>query len=158
MSWSFGDPAGWTLACMLFLLWSSVLGLAIYSISYRLLTMASLDQTEQPSRRVSVTLGVVVAIAVFTALYVTTLSGFTRLDLRDGELTFRYSLPDRAVSLPLNDVVTVKEEPAHKSQWRLILTSDSSETFESALSSRVEVHKAGNFLREQMVARPSPQP
>ena len=158
MTWSFGDPTGWTIACILFFVWSSLIGLGIHAISYRLLTMGFLDQTERPSRRVSVTLGTVVAMAVFSALYYTSLRGFTQLDLRDDELTFRYILPDRTTSLPFYNVTTVQEEPAHKSQWRLILITDSSGTFESVLASRREVHQAGNILREQLVSRHSLQP
>lgn len=151
LSWSFGDPTGWTIACVLFLLWSGVVGVGFYSISYRLLTMGSLDQKQLPSRRVSVILGTVIGLTVFSALYFASLSGFSQLDLYNDQLTFRYILPERTTSLPFHEVVNVQEEPAYKGRWRLILTTESSGTYESALAFRTEVHRAGDFLRQQMV-------
>ena len=55
------------------------------------------------------------------------------------------------MSLPFPEVTHVREESAYKGQWRLILTTESSGTYESALAFRSEVHKAGEFLRQQMV-------
>jgi|SRR5215467_716409 len=151
LTWSFGDPTGWTVACVLFLLWSGVIGAGFYSISYRLIRMGSLDQGQRPSPRISVILGVAVALTVFAALYFTSLSGFSQLDLRNGQLTVRYILPERATTLPFHEVISVEEEPAYKGRWRLILTTESSGTYESALAFRTEVHKAGDFLRQEMV-------
>ena len=151
LTWSFGDPTGWTVACVLFLLWSGVIGAGFYSISYRLIRMGSLDQVQRPSPRISVILGVAVALTVFAALYFTSLSGFSQLDLRNGQLTVRYILPERATTLPFHEVISVEEEPAYKGRWRLILTTESSGTYESALAFRTEVHKAGDFLRQEMV-------
>jgi hypothetical protein len=150
LSWSFGDPTGWTVACGLFLLWSGVLGLGFYSISYRLLTMGSLDQKRRPRRRVSVLIGTAIALAVFSTLYFTSLRGFSQLDLRNDELTIRYILPERTTIVPFTEVINVEEEPAYKGRWRLVLTTDSSVTYESALAFRTEVQKAGEFLRQQM--------
>jgi len=151
LSWSFGDPTGWTVACVLFLLWSAVVGVGFYSISYRLARMGSLDQEQRPSRRVSVILGVVAGLAVFSALYLTSLRGFSQLDFRNGQLTVRYILPERTTVLPFHEVISVQEEPAYKGRWRLVLTTDSTVIYESALAFRTEVHKAGDFLRQQMV-------
>jgi hypothetical protein len=102
LSWSFGDPTGWTIACVLFLLWSGLVGLGISSISYRLLSMGSLDQKQRASRRASGMLGSVIACAIFLALYFASLSGFTQLDLRNDQLTLRYILPERTMALPFS--------------------------------------------------------
>jgi hypothetical protein len=153
-SWAFGDPTGWTIACFLFGLWSGVVGLGVYSISYRLLSMGSLDQEQKVSRRTSVVLGTLVALAIFSTLYFTSLSGFSQLDLRNGTLTFRYMLPERTMVLPFSEVMIVQEEPAFKGRWRLVLTTETNETYESALTSRTDVHRAGDFLRQQL-AQPS---
>ena len=150
LTWSFGDPTGWTVACVLFLLWAGVMGVGFYSISYRLIRMGSLDQGQRPSRRISVTLGAAVALTVFAALYSTSLGGFSQLDLRNGQLIVRYILPERTTTLPFHEVISVQEEPAYKGRWRLVLTTDS-RTYESALAFRGEVHKAGDFLRQQMI-------
>jgi hypothetical protein len=151
LCWSFGDPTGWTVACVLFLLWSGVVGVGFYSISYRLLNMGSLDQKERPNHRASVMLGVVIGLALFSALYFTSLSGFSQLDLHNDQLTFRYILPERTTSLPFHEVINVTEEPTYKGRWRLILTTESNGTYESALAFRTEVQNAGDFLRQQMV-------
>ena len=150
-SWSFGDPTGWTIACVLFLLWSGLVGLGVSSISYRLLSMGSLDQKLRASRRASGILGTGIALAMFSTLYVASLSGFTQLELRNDQLTLRYILPERTRALSFSEVVNVHEEPAYKDRWRLIVITDSSGTYESALSFGMEVHKAGDFLRQQMV-------
>lgn len=59
-------------------------------------------------------------------------------------------LPERTVVLPFIDVRHVQEEPAFKGQWRLMLTTETSGTYESVLASQSDVHKAGEFLRQQM--------
>ena len=149
-TWSFGDPTGWTIACVLFFLWAGVVGLGVYGISYRLVSMGSLDQEQRAGRQTSIVLGTLVALAIFFALYFTSLSGFSQLDLRDDQLTVRYILPERTTILPLSEVVNVQEEPAYKGRWRLVFTTETSGTFESALASRTDVHKAGDFLRQQL--------
>jgi hypothetical protein len=154
LSWSFGDPTGWMIACILFLLWSGVIGLGVYGLSHRLLSMGSLDQEQRASRQPSVILGTVIAIAMFSALYFTSLSGFSQLDLRNDQLTFRYILPERTTVLAFSEVATVQEEPAYKGRWRLVLTTETSGTYESALASHADVRRAGDFLRERM-AQPS---
>ena len=151
LSWSFGDPTGWTVACIFFLLWSCVTGVGFATIWYRLLTTRYLDQNQRPSRRASIIFGGVIGLGVFSALYFTSLSGFSQLELHNDQLTFRYILPERTTSLPIHEVIHVGEEPAYKGQWRLILTTESNGTYESALAFRTEVHKAGEFLRQQMV-------
>jgi hypothetical protein len=113
--------------------------------------MGSLDQKRRPRRRVSVMIGTAIALAVFSTLYFTSLRGFSQLDLRNDELTIRYILPERTTIVPFTEVINVEEEPAYKGRWRLVLTTDSSVTYESALAFRTEVQKAGEFLRQQMV-------
>jgi len=149
-TWSFGDPTGWTVACVLFSLWSGVVGLGVYGISYRLLTMGSLDQEQRAGRQTSIVLGTLVALAIFFALYFTSLSGFSQRDLRDDQLTVRYILPERSMVLSFSEVMNVQEEQAYKGLWRLVLTTETSGTYESVLASRTDVRKAGDFLRRQM--------
>ena len=71
MSWSFGDPTGWMVGCLIFGLFSLVLGGGVYGISFRLTRMGSLDDPHQASRRLSIVLGCLMAIGIFSALYVT---------------------------------------------------------------------------------------
>lgn len=150
MSWTFGDPIGWMVGCLFFGLFSLILGGGVYGISFRLARMGSLDESRQASRRPSVVLGCLMAIGIFSALYVTSLSGFSQLEFRNRHLTIQYMLPERTMMLPFIEVMRVQEEPAFKGQWRLVLTTETSGTYESVLASRTEVHKAGEFLRQQM--------
>src|SRR5512138_15540 len=154
-SWSFGDPTGWTIGCALFVLLSGTIGGGVYALSYRLLMMGSLDQEEKASPRLSIVLGTLVALAIFSALYLTSLSGFSRLDLHDGRLTIHYILPNRTVVLPFSKILSVQEESAYKGRWRLALIAESGGTYESALAFRDDVHRAGTFLNKQ-IAQPVP--
>ena len=149
-TWSFGDPTGWTIACALFFLWAGMVGLGVYGISYRLVSMGSLDQEQRASRTTSVVLGAFVALVIFFAFYLTTLSGFSQLALRDDQLTVRYILPERSMVLSFSEVMNVQEEQAYKGLWRLVLTTETSGTYESVLASRTEVRKAGDFLKRRM--------
>jgi hypothetical protein len=150
MSWSFGDPTGWMVGCLFFGLISLVLGGLVYGVSSRLTSMGSLDEPRQASRRPSVVLGCLMAIGIFSALYVTSLSGYSQLELRNGHLTIHYMLPESTVVLPFIEVMHVQEEPAFKGQWRLVLTTETSRTYESVLASPSDVHRAGEFLRQLM--------
>jgi len=149
MSWSFGDPTGWMVGGLFFGFFSLVLGGLVYAVSFRLACMGSLDEPRQTSRRLSVVLGGLMAMGIFSALYVTSLSGFSQLEFRNGHLTLHYLLPERTVVLPFIEVMTVQEEPAFKGQWRLVLNTGTSGAYESALASQSAVHKAGEFLRQQ---------
>lgn len=150
MSWSFGNPTGWIIGCLFFGLLSLGLGGLVYGIAFRLTRMGSLDEPRQANRRPSVVLGCLMAIGIFSVLYVTSLSGFSQLEFRNGQLTIQYMLPERTVELPFIDVMTVQEEPAFKSQWRLVLTTETSGAYESVLASRSDVHKAGEYLRQKL--------
>jgi len=90
------------------------------------------------------------AMGIFSTLYVTSLSGFSQIEFRNGHLTIHYRLPERTVVMPFIEVMHVQEEPAFKGQWRLVLTTETRGTYESALASQSDVHKAGEFLRQQM--------
>ncbi|MBY0249402.1 MAG: hypothetical protein K2Q17_17240 [Nitrospiraceae bacterium] len=149
-SWSFGDPTGWAIACGVFLMLSIGLGWAVYGISYRLLTMGSLDRRDQVRRWPSAMGGFLVALVIFSMLYATSLSGFLQLDYRNGQLAIHYTLPSRTVMLPFIEVMNVQEAPAFKGRWRLVLTTDTSGTHESALASYDEVRQAGAWIRRQM--------
>ena len=150
MIWTFGDPIGWMVGCLVFGLFSLILGGAVYGISFRLARMGFLDESRQASRRPSVVLGCLTAIGIFSALYVTSLSGFSQLEFRNGHLTIQYMLLKRTMVLPFIELMRVQEEPAFKGQWRLVLTTETSAIYESVLASRTDVHKAGEFLRQQM--------
>jgi len=150
LSWSFGDPTGWAIGCGFFLLISTAIGWVVYGSSYRLLNMGSLDLRDQVRRWPSVMFGALVALGIFTMLYATSLSGFSQLDYRTGQLIIHYMLPERTVILPFIEIMNVQEEPAFKGRWRLVLTTDTSGTYESVLASYDEVRHAGEWVKRQM--------
>jgi len=51
--------------------------------------------------------------------------------------------------LPFSDLITVQEEgPAFKGRWRLVLITETSGTYENALTPQADVHRTGAFLRQ----------
>ena len=151
LSWSFGDPTGWAIVCGLFLSFSTAVGWGVCGISYHFLSMGSLDQRQRASCRPCVVLGGLTALIIFAAFYFTSLRGFPQLDYRTGQLTIHYMLPERTVVLPFIEVMNVQEVPAFKGQWRLVVVTDTSGIYESALSSQADVNRAAELLRRQMV-------
>jgi hypothetical protein len=150
LSWSFGDPTGWMIGCGFFLILSIGIGWLIYGISYRLLAMGSLDLRNQVPHWPSACLGSLIALGIFAMLYASSLSGFSQLDYRHGQLTVHYLLPERIVVLPFIEVMNIQDEPAFKGQWRLVIVTDTSGIYESALASRDDVRQAAEWLRREM--------
>lgn len=122
----------------------------MYGLSYRLLSMGSLDQGQRASHRPCVVLGGLTAFIIFAGFSLTSLSGFSKLDYNTGQLTIHYILPERTVVLPFIEVMNVQEEPAFKGRWRLVLTTDTSGMYESVLASSDEVRHAGEWVKRQM--------
>lgn len=152
LSWSFGDPIGSTVAGVVFVALAGGIGFMVYGASYRLLTMGSLDETHRVSHRFSLALGLLFALVIFSACYATTLSGFFQLDLQGGQLTFHYMLPERIHTVAVEDVADLREEPAFKGQWRLIVTTADGDRYESVLATHEAVRQAEEALI-QRVAR-----
>jgi len=150
MSWSFGDPTGWTSACIVFLVISCVIEVGISSLSYRLLCMGSLGEGQAVGRRFSFALGFLCAVGIFSAVYLSSLTGFVTLEFHDGQIVLEYILPKRTVVLPVTEVFHIQEEPAYKGRWRLVLSTEPSETYDSALASGAEVHRAGAWLSNEL--------
>ena len=150
LSWSFGDPTGWAIACGFFCLFRQRLGGAcaaspIISSAWGLLTKGN-GQAADP-----VLFWAGSALIIFAAFYFASLRGFPQLDYRTGQLTIHYMLPERTVVLPFIEVMNVQEVPAFKGQWRLVVVTDTSGIYESALSSQADVNRAAELLRRQMV-------
>ena len=150
LSWAFGDQAGWMMAASFFALLSSGIGWVVYGLFSQLRTMGSLGQSGTVSRRGGVVLGVVVGGSVFAMLALTSLSGFARLTLQEGHLTIQYRWTGQEVVLPFIEVMDVREEPAYKGQWRLVVVTDTNGSYESALSSPSAVRAAAELLRTNM--------
>lgn len=84
-------------------------------------------------------------------LAMTSLSGFAQLMFRNSTLTIQYRWTGQAVVLPFIEVMDIREEPAFKRQWRLVVVTDTNGIYESALASQEDVHRAAEWLRRQMV-------
>lgn len=150
MSWSFGDETGWMVGAGAFLAIALGVGWGVYVGSHRLFSMGSLDLGRPVSRRPSIVLGVLVGVSVFSSFYFTALSGFTRLDYRDGQLIMGYILPAHTVSVSFLEVMNVQEKPTYKGRWRLVLITDIHGSYESALSWQADVHQVAEWLRREM--------
>ncbi|OQW43756.1 MAG: hypothetical protein A4C66_08515 [Nitrospira sp. HN-bin3] len=150
LSWAFGDQAGWMMAGSFFALLSGGIGWVVYGLFSRLRTMGSRGQSGTVSRRGGTILGVVVGGSVFAMLALTSLSGFARLALQEGNLTIQYRWTGQKVVLPFIEVMDVREEPAFKGQWRLVVVTDTNGTYESALSSHTVVRAAAELLKTKM--------
>jgi hypothetical protein len=150
MSWSFGDPTGWMIGGGIFLAFSLAIGWVVYGVSYRLQSMGSLAQSVPASRRGSVVLGLIIGGGVLAMLAMTSLSGFAHVMLQNGTLTIQYRWTGQAVVLPFIEVINIREEPAFKGQWRLVVVTDNNGVYESALASQEDVHRAAETLRQQM--------
>lgn len=150
MSWSFGDETGWMIGAGVFCVIAFGIGWVVSEVAHRLRSMGSLDLGRPVSRWPSVVLGALIGVSVFSSFYFAALSGFTRLDYRDGELMLGYILPARTVSVPFVEVMNVQEEPAHKGRWRLRLMTDTHGSYESALASQADVHQVAEWLWREM--------
>lgn len=149
-SWTFGGQTGWMIGGGFFALLSSGIGWAVYGLFSKLRTMGSLGQSSTVSRRGGVILGVFVGGSVFAMLALTSLSGFARLTLQEGSLTIQYRWTGQEVVLPFIEVMDIREEPAFKGQWRLVVVTDTKGIYESALSSPTIVRAAAELLRAKM--------
>lgn len=150
MSWSFGDQTGWLIGAGFFTLFAMLLGWAVYAVSYRFLAMGSLDCSIPVSRRGSAVFGLIIGGGVFVMLAMASLNGFAQLMLQNGNLTIQYRWTGEAVVLPLIEVMNIREEPAFKGRWRLVVVTDTNGIYESALSSQADVHLVAEILRRQM--------
>jgi hypothetical protein len=107
--------------------------------------MGFLDQGHRASRRPGIILGTLVAFVIFAAAYLTSLSGFSQLEYRYGQITIQYILPECAVMLPFIGVLKVQEERVFKGRWRLVLTTDASGTYEESLASQTDVRRCSGL-------------
>jgi hypothetical protein len=155
VSWSFGDEAGWMIGAGVFCVIAFGIGWGFSEIVHRLRRREALELGRPVSRKPSMILGVLVGVAVFALFYFTALSGFMQLDYHREQLSMRYILPARTVVLPFIEVMNVQEVPEHKGRWRLVLTTDTSGTYESALSWQADVYQAAEWLRREMRQLPS---
>lgn len=154
MSWTFGDPAGWMIGAGVFLGIACGIGWGASEITHRLRRREALDLGRPVSRKPSLIFGLLLGAAVFSLFYFTALSGFMELEYRQGQLTMRYILPARTVILPFIEVMNVQEVPEYKGRWRLVLTTDTSGSYESAQASRADVEQAAAWLRREMQQLP----
>ncbi len=157
LSWSFGDPIGLSIAGVVFVALSGGIGFVVYGASYRLLTMGSLDEKHRGSHRFSLALGILFALVIFSACYTTALSGFFQLDLQGEQIAFHYMLPERIHTVAVEDLADLREEPAFKGQWRLIVTTADGDTYESVLATHEAVRQAEEALTQRVARSDSPR-
>lgn len=71
---------------------------------------------------------------LFGAMYVTTLQGFYRVELLEGEVRLHYLFPAHTVTLSRIELAQAERVPSHKGRWHLRLRTHQGATYESALA------------------------
>lgn len=147
-SFSFGDPLGATVACVYFSALSAVIGALVFHVSLRLMRGAYPSAGASQHRGfISVIISMGAAGVIFGALYVSSLSGFYEVAVRDDHVSLQYILPARTKDLSLAGIVEVTRMPTFKGQWRLVIATASGQVYQSVHANPATVQEAVGALR-----------
>ena len=94
-------------------------------------------------------MGVLVAIMIFSAIYLTSLAGFYWMELREDRLLLHYILPDRTIVLPRKEMAEAVRVPTYKGQWRLNVYTPSGQEYASAHADYASARKAWEVLSQE---------
>ena len=106
-------------------------------------------------------LGIIVGLSFFagpiTATYASSLSGFYEAVGVGPSLRLHYLLPGIVSEIPLASISDVRAVPWYRLRWRLIVTTSSGVTYESATWGRASVMESMVRLNEYRVAASNSQ-
>jgi hypothetical protein len=143
-SFTFGSVSGTTFAFFFFLCMALFIGFAIYEL---LRNPAARRFGGSPAtRRTALIAGAALALAVFLAVYFSSLNGFYRLEVREDEFRMVFILPGRTRILQRGDIAGITSRPAYKTLWQLLLRTRSGDEFASARSDLARVRLAQQRL------------
>jgi hypothetical protein len=129
------SASGATVALCVLLLLALGVSLVLYAMLMRWPTRRALFQD---GLSIPAPLAAVLCTAVFGllfgAMYATTLQGFYRVELLDGEVRLHYLFPAHTVTLPRIELAQAERVPSHKGRWHLRLRTHHGVTYESALA------------------------
>ncbi len=140
------DSTGAQWGALFFLTFSIVLGVLTYGAVIRIVSMGKMNEGRRAGRGAGIALGLIVAIGTFSAFYATSIAGFYDLRVQGDQVVLHYILPERYVTRSAVDLLKVEEEPAFKSNWRLVVHDVNGEVYQSALAGRQDVQQAYALL------------
>jgi len=129
------SASGATVALFVLLLLALGISLGIYAVLVRRPSRHALfvDGPTIPAPLAALLCAVVFGL-LFGTMYVTTLQGFYRVELLDGEVRLHYLFPAHTVTLSRIELAQAERVPAHKGHWHLRLRTHQGVTYESALA------------------------
>lgn len=138
-----GSTAGATVAFLFFLFLSLGISLILYVLLVR---HASRRAPFQGGMTLPPLLSALLSTAVFGllfwAMYASTLRGFYRAELLEGEVRLHYLFPARIVTLPRLELGGAERVPAYKGRWYLRVHTGQGTTYESAPASERAVRES----------------
>ena len=129
------SASGATVALFVLLLFALGISLVIYAVLVRRPSRHALflGGPTIPAPLAALLCAVVFGL-LFGAMYATTLQGFYRVELLDGEVRLHYLFPAHTVTLSRIELAQAERVPAHKGRWHLRLRTHQGVTYESALA------------------------
>jgi hypothetical protein len=147
-SFAFGSIAGSTFAFYLFALFALLAGLTTYGL-LRVPQARRIDGTAL-TRPKSVVMSTGIGVLILAGLYLSSLNGFYRLELRDEELRLGYIIPLRTVVVRRGDVSEVRTRAAYKGRWRLVIYTLNGSSYASARGGDEQVREAWDYLNPML--------
>jgi hypothetical protein len=135
MIYELASASGATTAFFVFLLLSLGISLVLYAVILRRTARHALFQggPTLPAPLAALLCAGVFGL-LFGAMYGTTLQGFYRVELLDGEVRLHYLFPAHTVTLSRIELVQAERVRAHKGRGHLRLRTHEGVTYESALA------------------------
>jgi hypothetical protein len=129
------STSGAMVAFAVFLLFSLGLSMVLYAVLVRPSSRRA-PFHDEPAVRASLAAltSTIVFGILFGALYVTTLRGFYRVELRDNEVRLHYLFPAHTVTLHRIELAQAERVSTHKGCWHLRLHTRQGTTYQSALA------------------------
>jgi hypothetical protein len=129
------SASGATAALVVLLLLSLGISLVLYAVLVRRISRHALFQGGPvfPAPLAAVLCAAVFGL-LFGAMYATTLQGFYRVELLDGEVRLHYLFPAHTVTLSRIEPAQAERVPMHKGRGHLRLRTGQGLTYESALA------------------------
>jgi hypothetical protein len=148
-AYALASASGLTFAFYFFLTISTAIGWMIYA----LLTMSTARRVQLAiptvSKRLAAFLAVVVTIALFSTIYMSSLAGFHTVVAGTDRLQLDYAVPNRSIGLRYDELGDVIRRPAFKSRWRLEIYTRTGNKFQSAPGSYQYVKAAAEEIERR---------
>ena len=153
MRYEVASPAALTFGFYFFLALTGAMALMIYAL-----------MTRPTARRAELGIGVVrnivavpfaamVWIVLFSAIYLSSLSGFHTVTVREDRIDVEYAFPSMSVSLPLAEIGDVIRRPAYRSRWLLEIYTLTGRKYASTPGSYGSVRDAALDVQRRLASQ-----